>query len=348
MHGWATLDAVLDWFTGYVGYDASQLRLGQVFEVDGDGSMLRRRDRWETAVGSYAATLQLTRAAATEQMLEHSRLSGYLCSPAVLQLSGNPSKFLQGHNVAGPSVSQLGPVLQAIARSLSEGLRPADADQATLPAVQRSRLDVTTAVDLDSHEGVHHYLRHLAATGRSRHGRALDSSGTVYFGKHSRRWAIKFYCKHCELDAHRPNVDSELLAELLDWTRTHLRIELVLRRPELKDRGTLDESIIWEFVNRLEVSHMAPKNEPDAALRAPVKLALGAWYDGRDLAVTLPRRTLYKYRREILDATGIDVMLPRAEQPKHAKRALVTLDELRAREVKGAPARVQRSLFGAG
>ena len=93
---------------------------------------------------------------------------------------------------------------------------------------------------------------------------------------------------------------------------------------------------------------MAPKHEPDAQLRPPVKLALGAWYDGRDLAVTLPRRTLYRYRREILDATGIDVMLPRKDQNPGATQALIRLDELRSREVTGVPDRIQRSLFGAG
>ena len=338
---------MLDWFTGYVGYDASRLRLGEFWELDGDGMTVRRRPRWETVVGSYEAGMQLTRSECSDQMLESQRRFGYLCSPAVLLLSGNPSKFLQGHNVAGPSVSQLGPVLQAVARSLAEGLRPADADDPTLPAVHRSRVDVTTACDLGSHQAVHDYLRHVAATGRSRHGRALDSSGTVYFGKHSRRWAIKLYCKHCELKEHAPAVSPELLAELLDWTRTHLRVELVLRRPELKDRGTLSESIIWEFFQRLEISDMAPKHEPDASLRPVVRLALRAWYDGSDLAVMLPRRTLYRYRCEILDATGIDVMLPRVAQTQSAQPALLSLDELRAKEVKEIPERVQRSLFGA-
>ena len=344
------LPPMLDWFSGYVGYDGSQLRLGEFFEIDSHGAVVRRRPRWETARGSYSSSIQLTCAAATEQMLTHGRSLGFLCSPAVLQVSGNPTKFLQGHNAAGPSVSQLGPMLQALARSLGEGFRPPNADEPALPAVQRSRVDVTTACDLGSHEAVHDYLRHVAATGRSRHSRAMDSSGTVYFGKHSTRWALKFYCKHCELGAHPPEVSPELLADLLEWTRTHLRIELVLRRPELKNRGTLSESIIWEFFQRLEISAMAPKQEPCPSLRGPVRLALMAWYEGRDLAVVLSRRTLYRYRREILDATGIDVLLPRKAQPDGAQSALLSIDELRAREVKPgeAPSRIQRSLFGAG
>lgn len=340
---------VLDWFSGYVGYDASGLRVGEFFEVDQHGAVVRRRPRWETGRGSFESGVQLTVDAPTDQMLAAKRELGFLCSPACLRMSGNLSKFLQGHNVAGPSVTQLGPLLQAVARSLGEGLKPADADDPTLPAVQRSRVDVTTAVDLGSHKAVHDYLTHVGTLGRSRHGRALDDRGTVYFGQHSRRWSMKLYCKHCELKKHAPEVGAELLAELLEWTLPHLRVELVLRRPELKNLGSLDESIIWEFFRRLEVSEMAPKYNPKEGLRVPVKLALAAWYDGHDLVSMLPRRTLYKYRREILDANGIDILLPRVEQAEGAQRALVSLDELMAKEVKvgEAPSRIQRSLFGA-
>ena len=339
--------AMLDWFTGYVGYDASQMRLGEFWEIDEHGAMVKRRARWQTAVGSYEAGLQLTRGSATEQMFNSQRAFGFLCSPAVLQLSGNPTKYLQGHNVAGPSVSLLGPILQAVARSLGEGLRPADADDPTLPAVHRSRVDVTTACDLGSHNVVHDYLKHLAATGRSHQGRAMDSSGTIYFQQKSRQWTLKFYCKHCELKRHVPKVDAELLAVLSEWTYTQLRVELTLRRPELKDRGTLDESIIWDFVKRLEVSDMAPKQEPEANLRPNVRAALRLWYDGTEVSSFYPRRTAYRFRREILKTTGIDVFLPRVAQPHGADRALVALDELHDREVKDIPERIQRSLFGA-
>ena len=93
---------------------------------------------------------------------------------------------------------------------------------------------------------------------------------------------------------------------------------------------------------------MAPKKEPDAALRPVVRLALRAWYGGTDMATALPRRTVYKFRREILDATGIDILLPHRDQDKGAKVALLGLAELRAREVRDVPERIQRSLFGAG
>jgi hypothetical protein len=78
------------------------------------------------------------------------------------------------------------------------------------------------------------------------------------------------------------------------------------------------------------------------------RLALESWYNGGDLKSTLPKVTFYRYRKEILEETGIDVLMPRAAQAPEAAPALLGLDELQAREVKDVPARIQRSLFGAG
>jgi len=338
---------MLDWFSGYVGYDASRLETGRFFETDRHGELIRQVARWETARSSFETGVQVTRGLPTPAMLAASASMGFLCAPDVLRLSGNPSKFLQGHNAAGPPVSALGPVLQALVREFGEGLRPVDADSAILPAVHRSRVDVTTAVDLGSHQAVHDWIRAAASMTRSRHGRAIDAGSTVYWGKHSRRWAMKAYCKHCELQAHPP-VDVELVPELLEWTRTHLRIELTLRRPELKDRGTLDESIIWEFFAKLEMHDMKLTEIGDLELRPVLRAALQVWYDGNDVAAMFPRRTLYRYRKEIIEACGVDITISRADQSPAASSALLGLDELRDREVTEVPARIQRSLFGAG
>jgi hypothetical protein len=340
---------VIDWFTGYVGYDASQMALGRFYEVDRHGELLRERSRWETAQGSFESGVQVCKAQATEQMLKHGRSMGFLCSNEVLQISGNPIKYLQGHNVTGPSVSQLGPVLQGLARAFPQELRPVDADSLTLPAVHRSRVDVNTLVDLGSHQAVHDWLLLAETKTRSRHGRAVNSDGTVYWGQHSTRWAMKAYCKHCELKKHPP-ADGELLVELLEWTRTFLRIELVLRRPELRDRGSLDESIIWEFFRKLELNTMRVNtySEAKAVLSTGKKIALGLWYQGTDMKSFLPERTFRRHRKEILAVTGIDIALAYVEQSNLAAPVLLGMDELFKREVKDVPARIQRSLFGAG
>jgi Phage replication protein CRI len=340
---------MIDWFTGYVGYDASRIVLGRFYEVDRNGAMIRDRDRWETAQGSYESGVQVTKAAPSSGMIASSHEHGFLCAPQVLQISGNPIKYLQGHNVTGPSVAQLGPVVQGLVRAFPEELRPHDADSLVLPAVHRSRVDVNTLVDMGSHQAVHDWLMLAETKTRSRHGRAVNSDGTVYWGQHSTRWAMKAYCKHCELKKHPP-ADSELLVDLLEWTRPFLRIELVLRRPELKNRGQLDESIIWEFFAKLELHTMRVKtySEAKSVLPTGMKLALGMWYAGTDLKSFLPERTFRRHRKEILAVTGIDVAMAYADQQASAAPVLLGMDELFKREVKEIPHRIQRSLFGAG
>ena len=342
---------MLDWFSGYVGYDASRLAVGRFFMLNADGEVVRDSPRWETARGSYEAGIQVTQGCPTGRMLADAQSMGFHCAPIqCFRVSGNPSKFLQGHNVAGPSARLLGPVLQAMFRAFGEGMRPPDADQVALPAVHRSRVDVTTAVDLGAHQAVHEWIELAAATGRSRHGRAMDSSGTVYWGKNSTRWSIKAYCKFCELMKHPPPAawDVGLLRELFDWTVGKLRIELTLRRPELKGRGSLDESVIWEYFSKLEIHPMKSRLYAPEDLRYPLRLVLESWYGGGDPKSMLPRRTLYRYRKELLELTGVDILLPYREQGPGAQKTLLVMDELRAREVKDVPERIQRSLFGAG
>lgn len=341
---------MIDWFSGFVGYDASQMALGRFWEVDRHGELVRERARWETAQGSFESGVQVTRALVLDDMVKASRELGFhLGSSEVLHISGNPAKFLQGHNVTGPSVALLGPVVQGLVRAFPEELRPPDAHVETLPVVHRSRVDVNTLVDLGTHQAVHDWLLLAETKGRSRHGRAVNSDGTVYFGLNSTRWAMKMYCKHCELKKHPP-ADTALLVDLLEWTRTFLRIELVLRRPELKDRGTLTEAVIWEFFAKLELHTMRVKTYSDAKSVLPtgMKLTLGLWYQGTDMKTFLPERTFRRHRKEILAVTGIDVCLPYVEQSALATPVLLGMDELFKREVKDVPERIQRSLFGAG
>lgn len=348
---------MLDWFGGYIGYDASQIVLGRILVIEKGGELVREKEMWETARGSFEHGVQVTRGSPTEQMIEHGRDLGFVCSePSVFKVSGNPTKFLQGHNAAGPSVSLLGPAIQAMCRAFGEGLRPTNADDERLPAVQRSRVDVATAIEMDSHEHVHDWLRLAETTTRSRHGRALAQQGTVYWGlkssKKHRRWQMKAYCKHCELKANKPEVsktDPALYAQLLEWTRKHLRLEVELYRPELKDRGTLEDSIVWEYARRIEMPTMEASYRMDEIeLRPAVRMALQAWLDGHEVSAMLPKATFYKYRRELLDAAGVDITMSAKDQMEAKPNALLGIEELHAREVIQIPDRVQSSLFGSG
>ena len=337
----------IDWFSGLVGYDASKIRLDRIARVTPDGEVVWDKEAWTEAEGSFSSTMQLTRDLATPAMLH----CGFMCSPVVLRLSGNPTKFLQGHNIFGPSVADLGPVMRAMVQRLPEELRPPDAGNNELHAVHRSRIDIQEMVNLGSHSAVHDWLRLAETSTRSHHGRAMASGSTVYWGKHSTRWAIKAYCKYCELKDHPPKNEKVPFQfdQLREACEGLLRLELVLRRPELKDRGKLSENILWEFYGKVVIGVQKDLMDIDKGvaqfdLPTTVKSVLINWLDGRDVTTILPRRTFYKYRRIILDVVGVDISLTRREEIPQLERIGFDVDYLKSRVV-SAPKDLQPSLF---
>jgi II/X family phage/plasmid replication protein len=58
----------------------------------------------------------------------------------------------------------------------------------------------------------------------------------LYFGKNSRRWAVKCYSKGTEINAKNHKLPVELqIPELINWADKALRIEMVIRSMQLKD-----------------------------------------------------------------------------------------------------------------
>ena len=85
---------MIDWFAGFVGYDASHMRLGRFMEGDPEGGMVRDRDRWETARGSYESGVQVSRAPATAGMLASNLDHGFLCAASVIFFYVKAFKFI--------------------------------------------------------------------------------------------------------------------------------------------------------------------------------------------------------------------------------------------------------------
>ena len=338
--------SMLDWFSGKVGYNGLDLKLNRLLEVTPDGEINWDFERPVSAKGSFESAIQIRRDFATEDMLtasdKHNLLVNYVC----LNLSGNPSKFLQGHNVFGPKVEALGPVLTATVRGLPAEVRPSDADNPLPPALHRNRVDITTSVHLGQHAHVHEWLKFVAKSSSSRHkGTSMLSGNTVYWGKQSSRWSMKAYCKFCELDAHPP-ADLKFKDQLKQYCEGHLRLELTLRTLELQDRGTLDESLIWEYFKRINIGEMEIDMEKiqNVKLSRSAKLTLNEWLAGKEVKYDLPKRTFYNHRKNILEATGLDISLP-VPSEKTLDKVKFDLDYLVANEIKEIPATFQGRLF---
>jgi II/X family phage/plasmid replication protein len=334
-------DAVMiDWVSAVVPVaDAGDLHAGRVVSVDADGVMEWATLRRLPVQGSYSP-----------QVMVRGR------GDDMMEFSGNPAKFLQGHNVFGPG--QLVPLMR---RALGEvggrlGLPASDADRAdwAAGAYDLSRVDVTGSIRLDSGDQVRKVLGLLGRVVRTKHQAATVRSDTVYVGQGSRRISLKFYDKGEEIRSTKkghglctglPGENREKLTEHADGL---LRVELTLRGMELRERG-LHRASRWtgDVALGLLRERMAALELNDSVVLAddlldqlPGKLVAvyDAWQAGRDIRRLYSRATFYRYRAALL-AYGVDIarVQPRLVVKETQYPLGVPLREILARSFEGPP-----------
>lgn len=254
---------------------------------------------------------------------------------AMLEVSGNPTKWLQGHNLFGGFVS-LGALLEMTMYRLCEllpGLQPHDIDRAMWRggrAFEVTRVDVNTMIGLGTRERARAWVRAAEQTGYMRHrGRGtLMRNGTVYWGMGSKRSSAKVYVKGDELEAgkgHGLKEDLPHRDELIAWANDKDRFEVMLRSMDLRKRGLnvvanwRDDTapkILLATAEGLNMSGQALLPNIDVStLPRNLRVSYEAWKGGADLREILPARTFYRHRKQLLPlGVDIGVLMPR-EKP---------------------------------
>jgi II/X family phage/plasmid replication protein len=170
------------------------------------------------------------------------------------------------------------------------------------------------------------WLRAAEMQSKSRHGRPITTGGTLYFGKNSRRWSIKFYCKGDEIEArgHKLPDEISLRDNLAEYADNKLRGELTLRSIQLKEKNLSiasrwnESTPIEQLISYIESLHMSEQfsitpidlEGLPACLRAVYKL----WKDGEDLRAMYPKTSFYRYRLEFIKL-GIDIAIHQPSKP---------------------------------
>lgn len=265
----------------------------------------------------------------------------YTRDPQTLYLSGNPCKIFQRHNLWGPG-DPFGLFLEAGVwvrekAGLFPGVETFSSCGFSVPHF--SRLDLTRSYRFPTHQEAQEFIRWSVGSARSRHGAAkLFGSETAYFGQRSTRWTMKIYDKYTEFMKHAfKRVSSSTsqfvgsippgvsFPQFLEWSRGVVRFELTLRGPELSkldDAHALalysDDSLqaLWQsYFDRIQWTENALMSKALPLDLVPPRLqaVLMAWSTGGDIRSCYPRRTFYLYRRQILDATGVDIAVPPPE-----------------------------------
>lgn len=307
---------MIDWITAVVPcMHAEDIYGGRLARITRDGEIAWQMLQAESVLGSHDA-----------------RFSVQTRAQGLLWISGNPAKWMQGHNLFGSD--DLRGLVEATMVRIVQLLKltPQVSDFAAwrTGAYELLRVDCTAMWTLPKRHDVRAWLRAVETQAKSRHGRAISTGGTVYFGKHSRRWALKFYAKGDELMAkakgHKLPFEIAQRDRLIDYADNKLRGEVTLRSMQLKKLG-LDRASAWDFgtthsvlLNHIASVQMAEQFSltPDTLDGLPPRLVLvyEAWKRGKDLRQMFAIRTFYRYRKELLKH-GIDINVRQPPEPEN-------------------------------
>lgn len=298
---------MIDWVTAKLicNHDPDKLSEGLVASLDRHGNTEWLIHKKLTIEGSYSTKIQIQSLTDTQ-----------------IYISGNPTKFLQGHNLFGSNdlVSIMGKFFDELLKREELGLCPDPFQYANIKDghYELSRVDVNETWHLNNQKDVLAWIRSVGETAYLKHRGAGQFSGdTAYFGKNSRRWALKCYSKGLEIQKKDRRLAPELdLPEMREYAHKALRIEGVTRQLELKRRSLhiasnwdIDtaEELLLEYISKLEMSDVYMlKDEVLDSLPPRLRLTYQAWLNGDDLKHILPNGTYYRSKAG-LQKYGIDI-----------------------------------------
>lgn len=240
-----------------------------------------------------------------------------------LMISGNPSKFLQGHNVFGSDdlVSLVYDTFMEVCLSLDISPDVSEIKSVKEGDYRLKNVDICFSFELPTRGDCRAWLRAMEFKAKTRHGRPSSKGGTVYFGSGTSRWKIKAYCKGEELEAKKKGhqLPSELKnTPIKQWADNKLRVELTLLSKELQEIGiekarhltvTRAVEIYSRYTGRIEMSEqISLTTEQQYDLPTNLQSSYLHWNNGVDLRAVLPKATFYRHRKG-LQEFGIDIAI---------------------------------------
>ena len=302
----------IDWITAKIPFFVKgRLNGGNIINTTPEGEIEYAIDKRLPVTGSYESKLTV-------------RSCDYLPNgdTYLIQLSGNPVKWFQGHNIFGTddlpnliyeTVVRLSEVLNcpqpdSIFKSIRQGL------------YSLSRVDITGMFSLPSRSDVYAWLKHGERTCRTRTGTAISKGSSLYFNRSSARWEAVIYSKGQEIEKHK--IHRSLDGYGLDsYADNKLRVELRLKGKELSKIGLkqgsawlrLDPwSVYHEYIGRIEMSEQVIREKDLFNLPPKLRSTYKLWTIGVDVRQFLSKATFYRHRKELADF-GVDISVPRVE-----------------------------------
>lgn len=317
---------MIDWVTAKLPC-RNTIHNGGVVKFDKDGGIEWLTQSWLPVQGSHQASIVVKS-----------------ITDNTIQVSGNPTKWLQGHNLFG--TNDLKWLMKAFFSSLHEvlcddGINPT-IDQLDLVEEGEytvSRVDINETWHLNSQAEVMAWIRSAGdKISLSRRGRGVFDGDTLYWGKDSKYTKLKCYSKGDEINSKKSNFPKELRTPaMLDYADKALRLELTVCSRALRE-WEINRPCVWsldtgkllllDHIGKLEMNNnFRLDDEILNNLGSRMKMAYLTWWHGEDLRPILPKNTFYRYRREF-KKYDIDIAMLRDVEklPEHAMPMIQVLE----------------------
>lgn len=298
---------MIDWITARLpcSHDPEKLFNGFVLSIDKDGNVCWSVDKRMDIEGSYSSKITL-RSAGSNQ----------------IWVSGNPVKFLQGHNLFGTNDPRrlMIKLMEKLISIKGLGLYPNVFEWEMIydGDYEMTRIDINETWHLRDRKEVLTFIRALGENAYMAYrGRGQFSGDTIYFGKNSRHFGLKCYSKGSEINVKGHSLPKELaIPEMIEYAEKALRIEAFIRQMHLR-RLRLEKPMNWDmdtaevlllqYIKLLQLSDVCMlKDEILDTLPPRLRMTYQSWLNGDDLKAILPSKTFYRYRNQLREY-GIDI-----------------------------------------
>ncbi|MFA5924534.1 MAG: phage/plasmid replication protein, II/X family [Methylococcaceae bacterium] len=315
---------MIDWFRGEIDFLHDPIPAGRVLSIEASGEIT-----WECV-----KSIDCRSSHETSLKIKSTGGNGEGRATA-LMIDGNLCKFLQGHNVFGSR--DLNTLLLLSFRKVyelhAEHLHGCSSPLLTEAKIKKGdykvkMLDINELYDVGNDASVEAWLHAAGMRARSRHGRSIRDKGTVYLGKNSRRWAIKFYNKAREMIAKgKTHALPDYLKNigLEKFIQGKLRAELRIFSKELEKHGIthgyhltpdLINQLFNDYLGKIDMTTQATLHD-EQLFKMPRHLmgTYQLWRQGADLRQLLSEATYFRHRKALLEF-GVDISAMHLE-PEH-------------------------------
>jgi II/X family phage/plasmid replication protein len=286
------------------------MNAGEVFSLDENGNIEWRSPKRKQAVGSFDKRISIKSVGADGQG-----------NASHLWISGNPSKFLQGHNVFGSDdiLSLVYDTYLVICKQFNMSPTTTDLKLVKAGLYNVGMVDINYSFSLPTRSDVLAFIRAMEFKAKTRHGRPTTKGGTLYFGKTSERWAIKLYCKAEEIQTKNGRIPAQLTNQGIEhWAENKLRVELRLHGKELDKLGltqgnhytpSIVRKIFTDYLGKIKMTDQIKlSSEATASLPKNLMSTYTLWSEGHDLRNMMSKATYYRQRKALTEY-GINIDL---------------------------------------